>query len=175
MKSITKPTAKTTKTVPSDNRSWNCGVEGPTNDPEICKLRAHQMRNILATLLLSVGTPMILAATNLAVPSKQQRLLSGQYEISWVNWKTATKGHALIEFVQQLTKIRRQYPILRRNRFLTGVYNEELGIKDVTWIHPSGDEMQEQHWKTDRCFGMLIDGRAQPTGLRRRPVRTPPS
>jgi isoamylase len=153
----------------SDNRSWNCGLEGPTDDPEICKLRAHQMRNILATLLLSQGTPMILAGDEFG---RTQRGNNNAYcqdnEISWVNWKTATKGHALIDFVQQLTKIRRQYPILRRNRFLTGVYNEELGIKDVTWIHPSGEEMLEEHWKTDRCFGMLIDGRAQPTGLRRR-------
>jgi isoamylase len=89
-------------------------------------------------------------------------------EISWVNWNTATKGRSLIEFVQLLTKIRRQYPILRRNRFLTGIYNEELGVKDVTWVHPSGEEMKEESWKTDRCFGMLIDGRAQATGLRRR-------
>jgi glycogen operon protein len=74
----------------------------------------------------------------------------------------------LINFVQRLTEIRHQFPILRRNRFLTGIYNEELGIKDLTWIHPSGEEMQGEHWKTDRCFGMLIDGRCQPTGLRRR-------
>jgi len=153
----------------SDNRSWNCGVEGPTDDPEICNLRTRQMRNILATLLLSQGTPMLLAGDEFG---RTQQGNNNAYcqdnEISWVNWNMATKGRSLIEFVQQLTKIRHHYPILRRNRFLTGIFNEELGIKDVTWIHPSGEEMQEQSWKTDRCFGMLIDGRAQPTGLRRR-------
>ncbi len=153
----------------SKNSSWNCGVEGPTRDRQVCKLRERQMRNILATLLLSQGTPMLLAGDEFA---RTQQGNNNAYcqddEISWVNWTVATKGRALIDFVQQLTKIRHEYPILRRNRFLTGIYNEELGIKDVTWIHPSGEEMQEESWKTDRCFGMLIDGRCQPTGLRRR-------
>jgi isoamylase len=153
----------------SNNHSWNCGVEGPTHNQEVCKLRERQMRNILATLLLSQGTPMLLAGDEFA---RTQQGNNNAYcqddEISWVNWKMATKGRSLISFVQQLTEIRHRYPILRRNRFLTGIFNEELGIKDVTWIHPSGNEMQEENWKTDRCFGMLIDGRAQPTGLRRR-------
>jgi glycogen operon protein len=153
----------------SNNHSWNCGVEGPTNDPEVCKLRERQMRNLLATLLLSQGTPMVLAGDEFA---RTQQGNNNAYcqdnEISWVNWKLATKGRSLVNFVQQLTEIRHRYPILRRNRFLTGIYNEELGIKDVTWVHPSGEEMKEENWKTDRCFGTLIDGRAQPTGLRRR-------
>jgi isoamylase len=127
------------------------------------------MRNILSTLLLSQGTPMLLAGDEFG---RTQQGNNNAYcqdnEISWVNWNVATKGRSLINFVQRLTEIRHQFPILRRNRFLTGIYNEELGIKDLTWIHPSGEEMQGEHWKTDRCFGMLIDGRCQPTGLRRR-------
>ena len=153
----------------SNNRSWNCGVEGPTRDQAVCKLRERQMRNILSTLLLSQGTPMLLAGDEFG---RTQQGNNNAYcqdnEISWVNWNVATKGRSLINFVQRLTEIRHQFPILRRNRFLTGIYNEELGIKDLTWIHPSGEEMQGEHWKTDRCFGMLIDGRCQPTGLRRR-------
>jgi len=153
----------------SNNHSWNCGAEGPTQDPAINALRGKQMRNMLATLLLSQGTPMITAGDEFA---RTQQGNNNAYcqdnEISWVNWAQAAKGRALADFTQQLTAIRKQYPILRRNRFFTGAFNEELGIKDVTWVHPSGEEMKEENWKTDRCFGMLIDGRAQPTGLRRR-------
>jgi len=91
-------------------------------------------------------------------------------EISWVDWEIRGEGEALIRFVQQLTALRHKYPILRRSRFLTGVYNEELGVKDVTWINASGAEMKPEEWgdMSMECFGMLMDGRAQPTGIRRR-------
>jgi glycogen operon protein len=91
-------------------------------------------------------------------------------EINWVDWDIAEDGRALIRFVQQLTALRHKYPILRRTRFLTGVYNEELGIKDVTWINASGTEMKPEEWgdMSMECFGMLMDGRAQPTGIRKR-------
>ena len=79
-------------------------------------------------------------------------------------------GESLIRFVQQLTALRHKYPILRRTRFLTGIYNEELGVKDVTWINAGGHEMKPEEWGdlSMECFGMLMDGRAQPTGIRRR-------
>jgi len=72
--------------------------------------------------------------------------------------------------VQQLTAMRRKYPILRRNRFLSGVLNEQLGIREITWIHASGNEMTEEQWKDTHmlCFGMVLDGRAQPSGIRQR-------
>ena len=72
--------------------------------------------------------------------------------------------------MQKLTALRHKYPILRRSRFLTGIYNEELGVKDVTWINASGAEMKPEEWDdmSMECFGMLMDGRAQPTGIRRR-------
>jgi isoamylase len=152
----------------SDNRSWNCGAEGPTADPEINKLRARQVRNFLATLLLSQGTPMFVAGDEFRRTQQGNNNAYCQDDgISWVNWDLATSESALVEFVQRLTKIRHDYPILHRSRFLTGNYNEELGVKDVTWVHPSGEEMRQENWGT-ACFGMLIDGRAQPTGLRRR-------
>ena len=90
--------------------------------------------------------------------------------ISWVDWDIKEKGRSLIRFVQKLTALRYKYPILRRSRFLTGVYNEELGVKDVTWINASGAEMKPEEWgdMTMQCFGMLMDGRAQPTGIRKR-------
>jgi isoamylase len=153
-----------------DNRSWNHGVEGPTDDPEIRALRERQKRNMLGTLLLSQGTPMLLGGDEFG---RTQRGNNNAYcqdnEISWVNWDIDPDGHALIEFVRKLTGLRWQYPILRRGRFLMGEFNEELGVRDVDWISPTGAEMTTEDWQNGntRCFGMLMDGRAQATGIRR--------
>jgi glycogen operon protein len=155
----------------SDNRSWNCGAEGPTDDPEINRLRERQMRNMLATLLLSQGTPMILGGDEFArTRSGNNNPYCQDNEISWLNWDIDDRRRALIEYVRKLTDLRRRFPILRRSRFLTGEYNEELGVKDVTWINANGSEMPEGEWQNGamHCFGMLMDGRAQTTGIRQR-------
>ncbi|HEX3861135.1 MAG TPA: glycogen debranching protein GlgX [Stellaceae bacterium] len=155
----------------SDNRSWNCGAEGPTDDPEIEGLRLRQIKNLLATLLLSQGTPMLLAGDEFArTQNGNNNAYCQDNEISWVDWDIAERGEALIAFVQKLTTLRRQYPILRRGRFLDGAYNEELGLKEITWLNPAGIEMTEENWNDGnaRCFGVVLDGRAQPTGIRRR-------
>jgi glycogen operon protein len=91
-------------------------------------------------------------------------------ELSWVDWSHDDRAQRLIGFVRKLIGLRHQYPILRRSRFLTGEYNEELGVKDVAWINATGEEMRQEHWDdpNTRCFGMLLDGRAQETGIRRR-------
>jgi glycogen operon protein len=91
-------------------------------------------------------------------------------EISWFNWDLAQKGENLVALVRKLTGLRHKYPILRRNRFLTGTVDEELDVKDLTWINAAGTEMRAEDWSDGnmRCFGMLIDGRARPTGLRQR-------
>jgi glycogen operon protein len=152
----------------SDNRSWNCGVEGPTDDPAILELRGRQMRNMLATLLLSQGTPMMLAGDEFArTQHGNNNVYAQDNPISWVDWNICEAGREQIAFVQKLTSLREKYPILRRSRFLTGEYDEEFGVKDVTWISASGSEMEEQEWNdgNTRCFGMLVDGRAQPTGI----------
>ena len=155
----------------SDNRSSNCGVEGPTDDAAINALRQRWARNLMATLLLSQGTPMMLAGDE---SGRTQHGNNNAYcqdnEISWVNWDVAESGQAMTRFVKKLTALRHQYPILRRERFFTGALNEELGAQDVTWIHPSGNEMRSEDWADAslRCFGMLMDGRAQPTGVGRR-------
>ena len=154
----------------SDNRSWNCGLEGPTDDADISSLRARQLRNFLATLLLSQGTPMVLAGDEFG---RTQQGNNNAYcqddEISWVNWDIGEKGGSLIRFVQKLTALRRKYPILRRNRFLTGKYVEEVGAKDITWINANGAEMSQEQWGDSgmACFGMLLDGKAQATGIRK--------
>ncbi len=155
----------------SDNRSWNAGVEGPTGDEAVVALRGRQVRNLLATLLLSQGTPMILAGDEFA---RTQQGNNNAYcqdnDVSWIDWDVPASGQALIRFVQKLTTLRHHYPVLRRDRFLTGLFDEGLGIKDVTWINASGAELRDGDWSDGnmRCFGMLKDGRAQPTGIGRR-------
>ncbi len=155
----------------ANNRSWNCGAEGPTDDPGIKRLREKQSRNFLATLLLSQGLPMILAGDEFhRTQQGNNNAYSQDNNLSWVDWSFTEKYKATIDFVRALTSLRNRYPVLRRNRFLTGACNEALGIKDVTWIHPSGMEMNEETWGdlSLRCIGMLIDGRAQATGIRER-------
>ena len=155
----------------SHNRSWNCGAEGPTNDRAINELRARQMRNMLATLLLSQGTPMLLAGDEFA---RTQRGNNNAYcqdnDISWVDWQAAQQNEPQVRFVKKLLALRRKYPILRRSRFLSGEMNEQIGIKEITWINAAGTEMQPDQWDDEMmlCFGMLLDGRAQATGIRQR-------
>lgn len=156
-----------------DNRSWNCGAEGPSDNAEINALRERQMRNFLATLLLSQGTPMVLAGDEFARTQKgNNNAYCQDNDISWVDWGLAERNQSLIRFFQKLAGLRHRYPILRRNRFLTGCYDEELKVKDLTWVSLSGAEMRAEDWTwTDermRCFGMLMDGRSRPTGLPQR-------
>jgi isoamylase len=155
----------------SDNRSWNCGIEGPTDDPAINALRHRQMRNLLSTLLLSQGTPMLLAGDEFArTQLGNNNAYCQDNEISWVNWDLQEKGKSLLAFVQTVCALRQQYPIFHRNRFLTGAFDEELQVKDVTWINASGAELRAEDWGDEgmRCFGMLLDGRARPTGVPQR-------
>jgi isoamylase len=155
----------------SDNHSWNCGAEGPTDDPEIQKLRERQIRNMLATLLLSQGAPMLLAGDEFGrTQNGNNNAYCQDNEISWLNWDLHEKGASLVGFAQKLMALRHKYPILRRTRFFTGEFNEELGVKDITWINANGAEMQGPEWDDEnmRCFGMLLDGRAQVSGIRKR-------
>jgi glycogen operon protein len=129
------------------------------------------MRNLLATLLLSQGTPMLLAGDEFArTQMGNNNAYCQDNEISWLNWDLQEKGKSLVQFVQTVCALRHKYPIFHRNRFLTGAYDEELQVKDVAWINASGVEMRPENWSEEgmRCFGMLIDGRARPTGLRQR-------
>jgi isoamylase len=155
----------------SHNRSWNHGAEGPTDDPAINDLRERQMKNLIATLLLSQGTPMLLAGDEFA---RTQQGNNNAYcqdsEISWVHWHHDDRARRLIEFTREIIGMRHQYPILRRVRWLTGRFDEELEVKDLEWIATSGEPMEQAQWDDPhtRCFGMLLDGRARETGVRRR-------
>jgi isoamylase len=122
-----------------DNRSWNCGVEGPTNDPAVVDLRARQRRNLLATLLLSEGVPLLLGGDELG---RTQRGNNNGYcqdnEISWVDWMPAAYGEELISFVARLCSLRREHPALRRDRF--------FAAGDVAWLRPDGQAMEDRDW-----------------------------
>ena len=154
----------------SHNISWNCGVEGPTTEPDINALRERQIRNLLATLLLSQGTPMLLAGDEFGRSQGGNNNAYNQDNLtSWLDWNSGERGERLIRFVQELTALRHRYPILRRGRYLTGEMDAESGVRDVTWLNAGGAEMRWDDWHDGnlRCFGMLLDGRARATGVRR--------
>jgi isoamylase len=155
----------------SNNASWNCGAEGPTDDPGIRALRERQKRNFLATLLLSQGTPMIVAGDEFGRTQKgNNNAYCQDNEISWLDWNPHEEGVPLSNFVRKLILLRRSFPILRRTRFLGTQWNEALEVKDLTWINASGNEMREADWNDAnmRCFGMLLDGRGQASGIKRK-------
>ena len=154
----------------SHNLSYNYGAEGPTDDPEIREVRLRQMRNFLATLFLSRGTPMLLAGDEFGrTQHGNNNAYAQDSEIGWIDWKMDEEGRVLAEFTRRMIALRQALPMLRRGRFLTGQYDETLGVKDVSWLTPAGDEMTDEHWGDGnaRCLGVLLDGRAQPTGVRR--------
>ena len=155
----------------SDNKSWNFGVEGPTDDPDIRQQRERQKRNLLATLLLSQGTPMILAGDEFGRTQKgNNNAYCQDNEISWLDWEGIDdEGRALTEFVKNLTTLRHRLPVLRRGRFLTGEYNADLDVTDTRWLSPTGTDLSQEQWDDTamRCFGLVIDGRAQASGIRR--------
>src|SRR6202030_430970 len=134
-------------------------------------LRSRQIRNMMATLLLSQGTPMILAGDEFGrTQGGNNNAYCQDNEISWLNWlKIDVDGKALTDFVRKLTMLRHAFPILRRGRFLSAALNEVLQVKEISWINASGAEMQPADWAdvNMRCFGMLLDGRAQTTGIKR--------
>jgi isoamylase len=149
----------------SDNRSWNCGIEGPSDDPAITELRARQVRNFLVTLFCSQGVPMMLAGDELG---RTQRGNNNAYcqdnEISWVNWDEAAHQLGLIEFTSALSALRREHPVFRRRRFFSG---RQLGLdgeaqRDIIWLTPAGKEMTLNDWQSGfaRSLGVFLNGHA---------------
>jgi len=143
-----------------DNRSWNCGLEGPTDDPEITALRARQRRNFLATLFLSQGVPMLSHGDELG---RTQHGNNNAYcqdnETSWVDWEAAEED--LLEFVRTLARLRRDHPVFRRRRFFQGRGGHgELG--DIAWLTPAGAEMTDADWHAGyaKSLGVFLNGEA---------------
>ena len=142
----------------NDNRSWNCGAEGPTTDPDVNALRGRQRRAMLTSLLLSFGVPMLLGGDELG---RTQRGNNNAYcqdnEISWFDW--STPDHRLTAFTRELIALRRAHPVFRRRRFLTGVEAAEL-----RWYTPAGTEMTVDNWRDPgaRCVALYLDGADDP-------------
>jgi isoamylase len=142
-----------------DNRSWNCGAEGPTEDPEINTLRARQMRNMLSTLFLSQGLPMLLAGDEFG---RSQNGNNNAYcqdnELNWLSWDRDEQSEAILSFARGLTGLRADHPALRYGRFL-GRGDFPDNPRDLMWLTAGGTEMTGEDWadKGARSFGMLID------------------
>ncbi|MFC6842049.1 glycogen debranching protein GlgX [Xanthomonas theicola] len=153
----------------SNDGSCNYGEEGTTDNPQTLQLRERQTKNLLATLLLAQGTPMLLAGDERAqTQGGNNNTYCQDNEITWIDWDNDPSEGRLTAFVKALSALRRRYPILTRGRFLNGQYNEDAGVRDLTWLNPGGTEMEDTHW-TDagaRSVGLLLEGKAQTSGVR---------
>jgi isoamylase len=143
-----------------DNRSWNCGVEGPTDDPEINALRARQQRNFLTTLLVSQGTPMLLGGDELdRTQNGNNNAWCQDSEISWYDWSLTPRAEQLREFTRRLIRLRREHPVFRRESFLRGEEIKGSGLPDVWWFRPDGRKMTRRDWQDgERVLGMFLNG-----------------
>ncbi|HEY4373698.1 MAG TPA: glycogen debranching protein GlgX [Burkholderiales bacterium] len=146
----------------NNNVSWNCGAEGPTDEGEINKLRERQKRNMLATLLLSQGIPMIVAGDEIGrTQNGNNNAYCQDNPISWLDWKLDEPRQALLKFSQRLIAFRHAHPVFRRRDFFQGRSLRGSGIKDIMWLKPDGSEMSDEEWNNDfaRCLGVYISGR----------------
>jgi glycogen operon protein len=143
-----------------DNRSWNCGVEGPADDPGVLALRARQQRNFLTTLLVSQGTPMLLGGDELG--RTQHGNNNGwcqDSEISWYDWSEDEQAEQLREFTRRLIRLRLEHPVFRRESFLRGEEVKGSGLPDVWWFRPDGRKMTRRDWQDgERVLGMFLNG-----------------
>ena len=147
----------------NDNRSWNCGAEGDTQDMNVCALRARQARNIIGTLLLSQGTPMILAGDERwNTQSGNNNAYCQDNDISWIDWNETSDASALRAFVQKTIAIRRRFPVLHSTKFVTDFSERTAGVGSVQWIDASGVPLQAEQWGDTNmlCFGMRLDANA---------------
>src|SRR5215813_4557717 len=158
----------------NDNRSWNCGVEGPTGDEAVLELRSRQRRNFLATLFCSQGVPMLLAGDELGrTQGGNNNAYCQDNEVSWVDWSLADSHTDLLEFARELAAFRSEHPVFRRRRFFRGGDGGD-GLADIAWLTPSGREMADQDWKTPYARAMMVflNGNAiTEPGPRGEPVR----
>jgi glycogen operon protein len=146
----------------SHNLSWNCGVEGPADEPEIRRLRERQKRNFLATLLFSQGVPMLLGGDEMG---RTQRGNNNAYcqdnEVGWVDWDLGPEARELLEYTRRLIALRNAHPLFRRRTFFHGRAVRDPAVKDLTWLAPSGKEMTDEEWSQSffRCLGVFLSGR----------------
>jgi glycogen operon protein len=158
-----------------DNRSWNCGVEGSSDDPAILLLRRRQKRNLLASLLLSQGVPMLLGGDEL---NRTQRGNNNAYcqdnELSWTDWSADARREGFLEFAQRLVLLRRRHPVFSRRRYVQADTLTAEGLKEILWLAPDGREMNGSDWQQEfaRCLGVYLAGGAiERRGRRGEPIK----
>ncbi|MBO0679871.1 glycogen debranching protein GlgX [Mycolicibacterium sp. S2-37] len=150
----------------SHNRSWNCGVEGPTDDPEVNALRSRQQRNFLTTLLLSQGVPMICHGDELGRTQQgNNNVYCQDNELSWIDWSTADTE--LIEFTRKVSELRANHPVFRRRRFFSGRPVRQRGapgLPDIAWFAPDGNEMTDEDWESGfaKSIAVYLNGHGIP-------------
>ncbi len=144
-----------------NNRSWNCGVEGETDDPAVVAVRRRQAANLMATLCFSSGVPMLTAGDE---RGRTQRGNNNAYaqdnEVSWIDWRADDAWLDVYEVTKAALRLRREHPVLRQRHWFEGRPTIEGGIKDLLWVHPSGREMSTADWNDDSCrtVGMFLNG-----------------
>ena len=159
----------------NENRSWNCGVEGPTADAAVLALRQRQRRNLLASLLLSQGVPMILGGDELG---RTQRGNNNAYcqdnELSWIDWHLDGRRREFLAFARRIIRLRREHPVFSRRRYVRADARTPEGLKEIIWLNPEGREMTASDWHQDfaRCLGVYLAGGAiERRGRRGEPIR----
>jgi glycogen operon protein len=149
-----------------DNRSWNCGAEGETDDPEVNELRDRQTRNFLTTLLLSQGTPMLLAGDELRrTQTGNNNAYCQDNELSWLDWDLDERARGILDFTRRLLRLRSEHPVFRRSEFLTGEERQGSGAPDVWWFRPDGRRMTQADWARGDAFalGAFLNGAEIPS------------
>jgi glycogen operon protein len=156
----------------SHNRSWNCGAEGPTDDPQVNELRLRQQRNLLTTLLLSQGVPMIAHGDELGRTQEgNNNVYCQDNEIAWVDWDLDETQRDLLDFTRRLVQLRHDHPVFRRRRFFAGSadHGGESELGDIAWFAPSGEHMSDEDWRNGyaRSLMVFLNGSAIPEPDRR--------
>lgn len=144
-----------------NNHSWNCGIEGETDDPEINTLRARQKRNLLATLLFSQGVPMLLAGDEMGrTQLGNNNAYCQDNEISWLSWDLKPQDKELLTFTKRVIALRKAHPLFRRSYFFHGKPIRGGEVKDIVWLNPDGVEMSQEDWNQafSRCLGVYLAG-----------------
>ncbi len=149
----------------SYNRSWNCGEEGATDDPEILELRQRQRRNFLATLFLSQGVPMMVSGDEMGRTQKgNNNVYCQDNHLSWLDWDLSKDGKALLDFTRRLIYFRRQHPVFRRRKWFQGQAIHGSQVSDLGWYTPDGEEVSEEQWHdgTSKEITVFINGEEIP-------------
>ncbi|HKN85887.1 MAG TPA: glycogen debranching protein GlgX [Nitrospiraceae bacterium] len=157
-----------------DNLSWNCGAEGPTDDPAVMQLRQQQKRNMLATLLLSQGVPMLSGGDEMGRTQEgNNNVYCQDNRLSWFDWALTPADRELLAFVQDVIQVRQSHPVFRRRRFFQGRRIHGAVVTDLSWFRPDGDEMTEEDWQKGfvKCLGLRLAGDAiEETDMKGQPI-----